>query len=457
MLVLHSLNFPPPFFIEVFGLGMLSFALKRIFRSYRAWTFLLILMIGVATASFEVLTPIAGSMSSQLESYTKFATGFVTMWGGSTVGVSYFNPFHPQDFPGHYPLNITKALPFNEDNIVKISSMEGVKAVYRVVIMSAAYIPPEEEQERLLEERRKMFPNLPISDNLTLMVDMGLVGVEAEAAQAGPLPYANIEKGRFLRARETDTVVVSNLIEKNWGFTVGEEIPLIILKEERKLKIVGVYSGLLPTAMDPGDTVVMDLDALFRLLDVAPSEGRYNALLIGLREPSLAQSIVGALRRGYPQAQVHYQYGLAKTSIELLSSTANTYDLTRNLLLVVSATMIVLVRLIDLLRHRRELGLYVAIGWRERDLLKYMLWQSVIIGLMGATVGILFTVAMGGYLSEALIPERLKYTLIIPRQVPDPHLLPFALLIALALSTLTFAAGYLHFRRLTPLKMLEEA
>lgn len=426
---------------------MFSFALKQVFQARRAWTLLLILIIGVATASFEVLSPIADSMSNQLESYTKFATGFIIMHGGATVSVSYFNPFHysPEDLPGDFPYNITKALPFNEEEIANISIMEGVEVVYRIAIMSAAYIPTKEQQEKMGNP-----------ENSTVIWDTGLVGVEAEAALAGLLPYANVEKGRFLRPRESDAVVVSNLLEKDWGFTVGDEIPLIILNEERRFKIIGIYSGLLPTAMDPGFTAVMDLDELFRLLNVDPSDGRYNALLIKVGEPSLAQSIVNALREEYPMAQVHYQFAFAETSIELLSSTVNTYDLILNLFLVVSAAIIILIRLIDLLRHRRELGLYMGVGWRERDILSYMLWQSAIIGLIGATVGILLTVAVGGYLSEALVPERLKYTFPISMQVPDPAFLPFAWLIALVLSMLTFTAGYLYIRRLTPLKALEE-
>ena len=430
---------------------MFSFALRQVFRTRRAWTLLLILMIGVTIASFEVLSPVADSMSNQLESYTEFATGFVTMWGGATVGVGYFNPFHysPEDILGDFSFNITKALPFSEEDIANITSMEGVEAVYRAAIMSAAYIPTKEQQE-------KMFPDIEIPENFTVAWDTGLVGVEAEAALAGLLPYANVEKGRFVRPGESDAVVVSTHLEKDYGFTVGDEIPLMIWNESRRFRIVGVYSGLLPTAMDPGFTAVMDLDELFRLLDVGPSDGRYNALFIKVGDPSLAQSIVYALREEYPMAQAHFQFAFAETALELLSSTVNTYDLIRNLLLIVSAATIILIRLIDLLRHRRELGLYMGIGWRERDILSYMLWQSAIIGLIGATVGILLTVATGGYLSHALVPERLKYTFPISTQVPDPAFLPFAPLIALVLSTLTFTAGYLYIRRLTPLKALEE-
>jgi hypothetical protein len=410
-------------------------------------------MTGVATASFEVLTPLAGSMSSQLESYTKFATGFILMWGGSTVDVSYSNPFHHSTEDS--PFNITKALPFDEGDILRISGMEEVEAVYRIAVMSAAYIPTKEQQQKMREKYE--WYEWPENETSKVLWNTGLVGVEASAAQVGPLPYANVEEGLFLQPGETDVVVVSNLIEKDWGFTVGNELPLIIQNETRRLKVVGVYSGLLPTAMDPGYTAVMDLRELFRLLDVTPSERRYNALLIKLGEISLAQSIVRSLREEYPQAQVHYQYSLAKTTIELVSSTLTAYNLTRNLLLVVSATIIVLIRLIDLLRHRRELGLYVAIGWRERDILQYMLWQSALIGLIGAAVGTLLAVASGGYLSDVLISERLKSTLMISLQVPDPTLLSFALLIALALSTLTFGVGYLYIRSLTPFRILEGA
>jgi len=413
----------------------------------------LILMIGVATASFEVLAPIADSMSNQLESYTKFATGFVTMWGGGTVGVDFWNPFHfsPEDIPGS-TFNITKSLPFDEKDIANMSSMEGVETVYRTAIMAAAYTPTKEQREKMHER----FPDIERREDATGTWDTCLVCVEAEAALAGLLPYANVEKGRFLRPGETDAVVVSTILEKEWGFTVGDEIPLIIWNDEHRFKIVGVYSGLLPTAMDFGFTAVMELDELFTFLDVDPSDGRFNALFIKVGEPSLAQPIVKALREEYPTAQVHYEFAFIETSMELLSSTLNTYDLIRNLLLLVSAATIILIRLIDLLRHRRELGLYMGIGWRERDILSYMLWQSAIIGLIGATVGILLTVATGGYLSEALVPERLKYMFSISTQVPDPAFLPLAPLIALVLSTLTFAAGYLYIRRLTPLKALEE-
>jgi ABC-type antimicrobial peptide transport system permease subunit len=390
-----------------------------------------------------------------VESYAKFSTGFIELWGGRTVGVDISNPFYPETFPEGSHFNITESLPFGKNDLLDISNMKGVESVFRIVVLSTSYALTEDQLQKLREKYSLgIFPEF--SENVTsIVLGIDLVGVEAYAAQIGSLSYANIEKGRFLQPEDANAAVIRSLIEEDLGFTVDGQIPLRILNQERNFRIVGVFSGPPSTIMETGYTVAIDLDELFSLLGATPEQERYNVLLVKVKELSDAETIISELRKEYPKAQVYYRYSLAKTSIDLMSSAASTYSFSRNLLLVTSAVMVVLIRLLDLLRNRQELGLYMAVGWKNGYIVKYMLWNSIIIGLIGTTVGILFSVATGEYFLKILVPKSSENMLAIHLTVLDPVLLLQAFLVVLTLSALSFVAGYLYYQRLTIARVLE--
>ena len=57
--------------------------------------------------------------------------------------------------------------------------------------------------------------------------------------------------------------------------------------------------------------------------------------------------------------------------------------------------LIVILRLIEFSRNRRDLGLLIALGWKEKEILKYQLIGSLTVGLLGAASEVAMSYAMG--------------------------------------------------------------
>lgn len=421
---------------------MFLYAFKRAFQTRRIWTLSLILLIGLSISTYEIVAPLTNSISDQLDSYSRYASGFVIVWGGGSFDISYGLNFSS--------LHSIEQTPFDEGDISDIYEIEGVKAIYRTLITSTNYQLTEEQQRRLREE----FP-YHIGNATNILLDVALIGIELESTRAGLLPYSNIERGRFLEETDRGMVVVSNLLEKDFGFTIETEVSVPILGVEHSFRVVGIYSGLLPSGLDPGDTMIMSLDELLGYLMIPSSESRYNVLLVGIDDPSHAMRIVDVLRANYPGVQAHYEYARAQSYLELLNKNLRTSVLIQNTLQIVLAAIIVLVRVVDLSRNRMEFGIYTAVGWRENDLIFFLLCQSVIMSILGSAVGVVLVFSVGKIMLRAFGPLAVGQTS-ISYNIPDYQLLLHAPIIAIALSTITFLIGYLWFRRLTPLMLLEE-
>ena len=404
----------------------LSYTLKQTFKDRCVWTALLIVIIGTAVFSFEVLLSQTDSLTEYHRAYTKYNIGFIIMFGGEPIIVRDVNPFQEA--------SITSSYPFDDAMASLVSDKEGVEGVYKVVVVKIPYQLPEEK------------------------VYLGLVGVETLASEAAILPYANMWKGQFLDETIDECAVISNEMEDELGVSLDDRISLEILNEDYTFKVRGVFGGILPEELDPGITVVIDMERFWDIMDVSASDHRYSALLVEVADPELGRNVTSLLQKEYGRDEVYvvYQYAMAEYALGLLFSTVGIYRITNALIFITTSAIIVLIRLVDLTKRKDELGLLTAVGWRERDVSAYLLLQSVLVGVISSVLGLMMTVGLGPIISRSLIPTELNIMAEINLDVPRLAYIPYAPLLAISLSTLAFLGGYLYFRRLTPLKMLEE-
>jgi ABC-type antimicrobial peptide transport system permease subunit len=98
----------------------------------------------------------------------------------------------------------------------------------------------------------------------------------------------------------------------------------------------------------------------------------------------------------------------------------------------------------------------MVIGWREGSIVGYLFNQSLILGFSGAAVGMGISYALGLYLIGILTPYELTASGARVSLVLNLSYFLYATLLALFFSVFAFAITYLYYRRLTPLKMLED-
>ena len=408
---------------------MLSMSINHSLRIRWVWTLLSVLVLSVTTASQGVLSSMMEDMTVQQEALTMYNIGFVTMSGGSPVSSSSLEMFH-SGAP-----ELSDRYPFDEGVVGEVLEMEGVVDVFRIAVIWVPTTLPDDSVEYA-----------------------GLVGVEISAAESALLPYASMWEGRFLEEGDVSCALINVDFEVDCGLSVGDELELNLGGEGVSLEVVGIYDALLSEEINPEKSVVVDFDEFWEILSVPQGYRRYSGVLVEVADPGMGEVVADELRRRYMEegATVLYQYTLAKYTVALLANTVNTYRFTGLLLLTVASASIVLIRVIDLVRQREEIGLMTSVGWRDSHILGFLFWKSLIIGVLGFGVSLVLMYFGGGFFRRMIVPQKVSRMVSISFSDLGAGFLLQAFILTIALSVLAFLAGYAYYRRLTPLKMLEE-
>lgn len=396
---------------------MIKFTIRQTLTRW-AWALILIFLIAISSSSFIVLGSISDGLGRTQAEYAHYNLGFVIVYDSSPLYLT-------QDLFSYDQIGY----PFTEESVDKVLSIDGVQAVYRVTVVLIGY-------------------KLDTGD----YYDLGLIGIDTEASRDAVLPYANMMNGRFLSKEDTGCAVINFKLSELMPTTTN--MTLNILGRKTTLRIIGVYNSLLPQEIDPLRSVLVDQYTFWQMVNT--SRRKYSSILLSVKDPSRVEGVVSKLREEFPGASVIYQYDLAQHTVSLMSSTSILYGTINALVNAVAAATVVLLRVLDLTKRKRELGLLMAVGWSEGSIINYLFIQSLFLGLSGAAIGITASCAAGMYVTSLLTPMELTKTGTSIRLGLNPSYFPYAVSLAISFSIIAFVATYLCYRRLTPLRMLEE-
>jgi ABC-type antimicrobial peptide transport system permease subunit len=364
------------------------------------------------------------------------------------------NPFtkSPDDFLRSWMKG--GSYPYTDADVANISRITGVKQVLRECIVFTHFVP----NATVLASWRSV--RIKQGDPNPGKPQGWVVAVDSDVMNVGLVPYFSISDGRFLESTDVNAMLVDETTAKELYIHAGQDIMVGIAGKDVTHTIVGVYNEF---SLDPIATsdsygwysTMMGLTHFYSYFPPNDTNRVYSSLFVKLTDPSYADSVKESLSKMYPLSPISINRTMDATLSQQLSLTLGTSSLINNVILVASIAGIGVVSMIDLLKRRRELGLYTAIGWRDRDILVRLLRRSLLLGIAGAAVGLVLAFAIGGQVSNALISGQVRFV-VGAIQIPEPGLMPYALVMALGLSILSFAIGYLYYRRMTPLRMLEE-
>jgi len=219
----------------------------------------------------------------------------------------------------------------------------------------------------------------PISANVTVL------GAEGRDA----LP-PSVVAGRALRAGEHGACVLGAALAEALGVRAGDEIALSAAPGAgpdavHLLRVVGTFRDA--SALRTADLLVTsDADAR-ALLDVA--DGFATDLAVTLTTPDEARVATEKILRLLPGARVVDKERLRRAYALTLDGRSGL--LTAALLPALAALLLLAWdRLTGLTEtERRELGVLKAVGWEVRDVLTARVWESALVAVCGATLGVL--------------------------------------------------------------------
>jgi putative ABC transport system permease protein len=264
---------------------------------------------------------------------------------------------------------------------------------------------------------------------------------EANTERHAPVPHLDL----FRRlAEERGTAVVSDNFAQLHGVNPGDAITVPSLHGPIELRVLGSiedYSWNRGTIFVDRRNCADDLD--FKLADVYDlylPPGSDAADVENVRERLQksdwgANHLLFAVTRheaiDYIIRLVRQLYGLAYSQLGMVA--------------LVAALGVLMALMISVIQRRRELGLLRAVGASQCQVLRTVLSEAVLMGVIGTLIGVLMGIPLQWYVVQVILFEEAGFA--FPVVIPWKEAGIFALL-ALAIATLAGLPPAIHAGRL---------
>ncbi|WP_251179006.1 ABC transporter permease [Adlercreutzia agrestimuris] len=202
--------------------------------------------------------------------------------------------------------------------------------------------------------------------------------------------------------KHANEALVGLSLARSMGLSVGDE--LRVLKSDGSERDF-IVSGLLSSVLNGGTGVVLTYDG-FRDLVGSESNAAGISIQYKLSDPSKADDVVAALADRFGDSvdtELTGLFGSSTGMLLLIRDMLTTLGYAMSALaLALACIAVMLISRRTLLSERRDLGIYLAMGFTVRSLRASFTLRFLIVSAAGALIGAAITMATGGALISAL-------------------------------------------------------
>jgi len=320
---------------------LFKFALSNLLRR-KSRTFLSIFMIAVGVLSIIAMVSLVDGLFQEIQSATGSLEGIMVL--GGEMG-----PLFSQ---------------IDEDYKNDIESVAGVKDVEPVVISMAQSIDGKSLQMEFMNMVRL------IGTEFSNSADNSVSGVDGELVD-----------GRSLKPGETGMVIIGTEIRENFSKFPGNNIKI----NGEKYKIVGVYKT--GSAMQ-NSGIIMDIDDLRDLL--AFPDNKVSAFSISLVNPSDIDRVAKLLEFKLPEElNIMNTAQFAESLASVLGNVRLMVFAVAAIAAIVAGVGIINTMLMSVMERFKEIGALKATGWTNSNVMRMILSESLLIGIIGGVSGVI--------------------------------------------------------------------
>jgi ABC-type lipoprotein release transport system permease subunit len=228
-----------------------------------------------------------------------------------------------------------------------------------------------------------------------------VAGVDISQGELGPLSSGKLAAGRTFTAADAsaNVAVVDSNYAKQQKLKVGSTVTIA----KTSFTVVGIVSE--PAGASSSDVYV----PLARAQALAGLKDKVNTIYVAAASASDITTVSKEISAALPAATVTNSSDLAKEVTGSLASTSSlANNLGRWLAIAVLAAAFLLASLLTMSavsRRVREFGTLKALGWQSRRVIRQVMGESLVIGVVGGIVGVGL-----GFLGATLV-SRLSPTL----------------------------------------------
>jgi ABC-type antimicrobial peptide transport system permease subunit len=242
---------------------------------------------------------------------------------------------------------------------------------------------------------------------------LSISGVDVSDLGLGPLSSGEISSGRSFTTSESKAkmALVEAAYAKQNELTVGDSVKI----DDVKYEVVGIVT--LPS----GSTTANVYIPLARAQKLAGDGDKVNQIYVRADSAERIASVKTAIKTVLPKATVTTAEDLADQVSGSLASASSLADRLGTWLavaaLIASFLVACLLTVSGVSRRVREFGTLKALGWRSRRIVGQVLGESMVVGVMGAAMGVVL--GIGGARLIAHYSPELKATMGATLQLPD--------------------------------------
>jgi putative ABC transport system permease protein len=232
-----------------------------------------------------------------------------------------------------------------------------------------------------------------------------VTGVDFAHPSLGPLSDGTITSGRGFRSSDADADVA--IVDSNYAASNSLKAGSKITIAKTAFTVAGIVTQ--PQGSSPPDVYI----PLARAQALGTSSGKslkgdVNTIYVTAASATAIPAVQAEVSRLLPSATVTTPSSLASQVTGSVSSTARlANDLGRWLSVLVLIAAFVLAALLTMAavsRRVREFGTLKALGWRSRRIVSQVMGESVVMGVLGAALGIGLGFA-GAAIIDAISPK----------------------------------------------------
>jgi lipoprotein-releasing system permease protein len=229
-----------------------------------------------------------------------------------------------------------------------------------------------------------------------------LVGVKPAWDEEGSTLYQTV-KGQYVSTR--DSIVLGALVDRDLGFPkIGDTVKLKVHDQFgndvlKRFVIVGISQTAGSNGYDNG--AIINIDTMREMIK---RPGETSEILVRLNDPTKADETRQLFLSAFPSNADKFKAQTIEEAAEVQLAGFRSGIAMLNLIglfgMVSSAFGVVTIQMMQVTSKTRDIGVMRAIGSKRKDILLVFIFQGIVIGVIGATMGTAMALGYTTYAKE---------------------------------------------------------
>jgi ABC-type lipoprotein release transport system permease subunit len=226
---------------------------------------------------------------------------------------------------------------------------------------------------------------------------VGITGIEPEKEMKVNIIGQNVKEGRNLASDDLDNILIGKGLADAMGVKVGDRVTLVGRSQheqmrQRTMTVIGIFD--LGMADIEKQTVYISLGEAQVLYDVSSC----TEVSIFLQRLGLESSVIEGMKPGLPGYEIESFQANYPDLASAINTKGGVMDVFSVIIIAIAGVGILNLLLMAIYERTREIGVLGAMGLKPNQISLLFILEGIMIGLVGVVVGIVFGLALNGYL-----------------------------------------------------------